>query len=687
MKLDYNKYKRLQTALPLIILIVLFIVFGVLFIGIKHKNWLFEPIKSSNLMLYIFSFLTGAVAFFILRLILSGLDLKWFRKITERKFSSKISLRMTIILCGIIGILLIHRRFFSEFSEYPARDIPYKSIHLLPAPIALLLIITVSILLLRWYKIPSKGKIIKIFTFVSYIFSVFFVYFSLYTPTLDKDSSFDVFHGTAYIQSIYNSLYYVPFTRETTGVYGHYGIIFAALMRLFHLKSEHVFTLISIAGLVTTVCSIYAIHKIIKNDYLRIIAALSLPIPQALVYTRNYWMTYPHKTLFPMMLIAWLVFVFNHKDTEHKHAKQKLINFLFTAGAYLISLIGIVWNTETGLYCLVCTAGAYFVRDWQKKGWLSPFMLIRYIYHAILSIASIAGAYGIVYLYNTYCGHRLGSRTDLSLSDFFFPLGEINSFIGSGSHADVTFGNHAWIYVLLLFLLSGFYTLRHTTFFSGQEDRIYNQIPVIASISLLGIMHFALYFEHAAYGKLSMCLLPAVIIIAYLCDCYDPNLPAWGACSNIIEICKRTFTVVGILILTVLSAEVLTMGPITLGLHGYWDHGKSDIHHLASLYNTIVPTDTFSIGSCVYVINYQLHQESNAHYRDLSNLNLGGISVSDKIVNDALTHDYFSIWIMGNGEDFLLEKILYADPSYELAREINLGGYPLRVYSRIEELP
>ena len=687
MKQDDNNYKRLQTAMPLIIFTVLFVVFTVLFIGTRHKDWLFEPIRSSNLMLYIFSITTGALAFFIFRVIFSSVNLRWFKDITEKVFSQKISLRLTIILCGIIGIFLIQRRFFSEFSEYPARDIPLKSIHLLPAPLAILLIIIASLLLLQWYKNSFDNKSIKIFTCIAYIFSIMFVSFSLYSPTLDKDSSFDVFHGSAYIQSIYNSLYYVPFTRETTGVYGHYGIIFAAVIRLFHLKSAHVFTLISLAGLITTVCSIYVIHKIIRNDYLRIITALSLPVPQALVYTRNYWMTYPHKTLFPMFLSAWLVFVFSHKEAENKHTKQKLINCLFITAAYLISMIGIVWNTETGLYCLVCSAGSFIVRDWQKKGWISPFMIIRYLFHAILSITSVAGAYGIVYLYNTYCSHRLGAGTELSLSDFFFPLGEINSFIGSGSHVDVMFGNHAWIYVLFLFFLGGFYALRHTTFFTGQEDGSDCRIPLIASISLLGIMHFALYFEHAAYGKLSMCLIPAVIIIACLCDCYGPNLQAWEACSNIIGICKRSFSIIGTLILTILSAEVLTMGPITLGMHGYWDYGKSNIHHLAALYNSIVPPDTFSIGSCVDVLNYQLHQESNAHYRDLSNLNLGGISVSDKIISDTITHDYFSVWMMENGEDFLLEKILITDPTYELAREINLGGYPLRVYSRIKELP
>ena len=184
-----------------------------------------------------------------------------------------------------------------------------------------------------------------------------------------------------------------------------------------------------------------------------------------------------------------------------------------------------------------------------------------------------------------------------------------------------------------------------------------------------------------------MCLIPAVIAIAYLCDQHTIRHPYQKGCVTVKETLRNSFAIIELLSLTVLAAEVLTMGPISLCLNGYRDHGKSDIHHLASLYNSVVPPDTFSIGSCVDVLNYQLHQESNAHYRDLSNLDLGNMHVSERIINDALSHDYFSVWNMGNGESKLVSAILKSDPEFTLAREIDLGGYPLRVYSRIDELP
>ncbi len=671
--------------MPLIMIAVTVSIFSTMFLGIKHGDLpVIRMISASRLLLYIASFIVGAAVFILTRLIFMNVRLSGPEALLKRQISEKKSIILTVAICGIISFLLIHRRFVDEFREYPARDIPYKTFHLLPEGIVLLLIVIVSFVLLFIFQSFENKKPVKILTWIVYIYAGAYVSYSLYSPTLDKHSSFDVFHGTAYIQSIYNALYYMPFDLETTGVYGHYGIIYAAVMRLFRLNSEAVFSLIALAGAVSMICCIYIIHNLVRSDALRIVSAVSLAVPQALVYMTNYWMTYPHKTLFPMLLIAWLVLGFKRERTR----KSKYTSWFFLISAYLIAIAGIVWNTETGLYCLICIMAAYIIRDWQKYSWLSPVMPVKYLIHIVFCILSIYGAYGIVSAFNRYCCMKKGIDAAFHLKDFFFPLGIIDSFIGSGTRADVIFGNHAWIYVLILFILSIFYALKHTRILSDDRQNQDPDAPVAASIALMGIMHFALYFSHAAYGKLSMCLLPAVILIAFLCD-RDSNilqrfLPSETTIHNI---WKRSFTIIGFLTLTVLSAEVLTVGSITLGLHGYLDQGKSDIPHLAALYNSVVPPDTFSIGSCVDVLNYRLHQESGAHYRDLSNLKLGDIDVSDKIVKDALEKDYFAIWMMDNGESKLLSGILDAGTEYLLVREIDLGGYPLRVYSRTDHLP
>lgn len=690
--MDNNNTKDndLKPYIPIIFLVVTITIFSFFYIGLSQKENVFiKQFTSSNLHLYISSFIIAAIIFILLRILFQKIQPTWIKTIMEHEISPKWSILMSFLLCAITIGLLIHRRFISEFTEYPARDIPYKSFHLLPGFVVSFLVIIISFLLYIVYTSSQNNKwILKILLLIAYIFTTVFIFYSLLTTTIDKDSSFDSYHGSAYLQTIFNCLYYIPFDLETTGAYGHYGIFFMVLFRLFHLQSEAVFILIALCGAVTCICSIFIIHKLIRNHFLRLTAVLSIAVPQAVVYTKNYWMTYPHKTLFPMLLIAWLTFTFHEKRKESSIIKNKAFKWLPIFISYLISLFAIVWNTETGLYCLICSAVAFITYDWQKNSWITPKQIFHYILHIAGCVLSLAGAYGIVYIYNHYCGLRKGVETGLSLHEFFFPLGIIESFIGSGEHADVIFGNHAWAYVILLFLITGFYALSHTTLFikkSDSDDDRY--IPVIASIAVLGIMHFALYFEHAAYGKLSICLLPAVISIAYLCDQIGSNIQYIKHHANITKVCKYSFSCMGFLVLTILSAEVLTLGPVTLGMQGYWDKRKNSIQHLASLYNSIVPPDTFSIGSCADIINYQLHQDSGAHYRDLPNINLGGINVSEKIVKNALEQDFFSIWMMNNGESELLAEILEANNSFKLVRDIDLGGYALRVYSQIDNLP
>ena len=683
-----DKDSDLQYYIPFIFLAVTTAIFSSFYFGLREKENASISF-SNNLHIYIFSFIIGAILFFLIRFFLIIFKPVWVRNIMEYEISPKSSIVLSLLLCGLTIMLLVHRRFSSEFLEYPARDIQYKSFHLLPEFLTALLIIFISYLFYIGYRTAQNNKwMIRILLCLAYIFTTIFIFHSLYTTTLDKESSFDAYHGSAYIQTIYNCLYYTPFDLETTGAYGHYGIFFIPFFRIFHLQSDAIFFLIASCGAITCICSIYIIHTIIRNNFLRLTAAISLAVPQAIVYTKNYWMTYPHKTFFPMLLLAWLTFSVQRKEKEFEISKKNRSSWGYIFISYLISLFAIVWNTETGLYCLVCSMAAFIIYEWQKNSWISPRQIFHYTLHIAGSLISLSGAYGIVYLYNYYCGLRRGNWTKLSLHEFFFPLGNIESFIGSGEHADVIFGNHAWVYVIILFLITGFYALSNTTLFAKKNDsNTKKYVPVIASVAVLGIMHFALYFEHAAYGKLSMCLLPAVISIAYLCDQIGVNLQYPKKATNITKIYKNSFSFIGFLILTILSSEVLTLGPVSLGMHGYWDKGKNSIHHLASLYNSIVPPDTFSIGSCVDVINYQLHQDSGAHFRDLPNLNLGGINVSENIVKNAIQQDFFSIWLMNNGESELLAKILEADNSFKLVREIDLGGYPLRVYSKTDKLP
>lgn len=673
------KLQNLQNAYPFICICSLIMLFGMIYLGLyQNERFPLSFLASNRITVYAGSLLTAGIFFLLLRLVFMFIPLKSVSRILNCSLNEKSAAVLTAVIYGITAILLLHRRFYAEFTEYPQRDIPLKAFHLVPAPAAILMLLFVSILLFSVFRSAQNGRISSVLTWTAYLFTFVFIFYSLYYWTIDKDSGFDVHHGAAYIQTIYNALYLVPYELTTVGNYGHYGIFYALIIRLFKLPSEAVFVLIGIAGIITAACSIYIIRALVKNPGLRIISAVSLAVPQALVCLPNYWMNYPHRVLFPMVVSAWIVFALR------KTGRNRRIPAYFLLASYILSALAVVWNTETGLYCLICTAAAAVFRDWQKYDWYHPRMILRYLIHITVCILSLAGAIGIVYGWNFYCCHKKGLPMVFSLKDFFFPYAIIESFIGRGFQANAMFGNHAWVYVIILFMGTLFYVLKQTTFFREPREYFSDDHPAAGMLALLGLMQFSLYFEHASYDKLSTCLIPAVILMAYFAE--KPVLQPFGFPARIrktsAELLKQTFASVSCIILVVLSAEVLTMGSAELGLHMYLSHGKSNIHHLASLYNEVVPPDTFSIGSCVDVLNYKLRQEPGGHYRDLSDMYVGGSQVPEKIVADVLERDQFAVWDMGNREPDLVKRILAADPGYTVIREIILGGYPLRLYSR-----
>lgn len=679
-----RKFQNLRYAYPILCICSTIILFLTQYLGLYQNITLPAASLTNRTGIYIGSLLAAGIVFLLLRLVFMFIPMPFAERALNHNLSPKSSAILTSVLLGITGLLLVHRRFFAEFTEYPQRDIPIKAFHLVQPPAAILMLLFVSALLYSVFRSAQNKQLSAFLTWTAYLFTLCFVFYSLYFRSIDYGSGFDVHHGSAYLQSIYNSLYLVPFELVTSVNYGHYGIFYALVMRFLKLPSAAIFVLIGIAGVITTACSIYIIHTLIKHPGLRVVSAIALAVPQALVCLPNYWMNYPHRAFFPMMVLAWIVFTFRKSGQAQSDKKQKFLSALYLFISYLLSMLAIVWNTETGLYCLLCIAAAYILRDWQKYSWHSPRMLLRYPAHIAACVFSLAGAVGFVYLYNLLCCSKKGIPVIFSLKDFFYPYFIIESFIGRGFQAVPLFGNHAWIYVLLLFMGTLFFVIKRTTFFTGPAEAPSAELPIAGTLAFLGLMQFTLYFEHASYDKLSMCHIPALILLAYFSENLHLSPFSFPSRSGktVKKLLRQSFSAAGCLTLVILSAEVLTMGPIELGIHMYQSHGKSDIHHLAALYNEVIPPDTFSIGSCVDILNYELHQEPGGHYRDLSDMANGGSEVPDKIVSDALERDQFVVWDMGNGEDALVSMILDADPSYTIIRETTLGGYPLRLYAR-----
>ena len=73
------------------------------------------------------------------------------------------------------------------------------------------------------------------------------------------------------------------------------------------------------------------------------------------------------------------------------------------------------------------------------------------------------------------------------------------------------------------------------------------------------------------------------------------------------------------------------------------------------------------------------------HYRDVSDLRVGGGDAIEVIVEDVLKQDSFAVYISTERENEVLEKILYEEPAFRLAKEVELNGKTLQYYIRSVE--
>ena len=80
--------------------------------------------------------------------------------------------------------------------------------------------------------------------------------------------------------------------------------------------------------------------------------------------------------------------------------KKNYRGFISTAGGYLICLLAVLWNTETGIFLAISWAAMYVSRYFSENRVKIGKLLINIAVHVAGIVFSVLGAYGTVNLYN-----------------------------------------------------------------------------------------------------------------------------------------------------------------------------------------------------------------------------------------------------------------------------------------------
>lgn len=640
---------------------VLFLFSLCFFLRFRDKA-LLSFMSESNIVLYVCALVVFATSFFGFTALLSWVHGpgEAFDRLLHRRLSSAWSSLLWGGCVVSVSALLLHRRFFAEWNEF-AVAFSAGSIHDLPrwAGILLFAVVGVAALRLAFCKkdVPAWLVWPCCLLFAVLCFSA--------TLTVDFNAA-NLHHGVAYVETIYNVYYGVPYTANTMGIYGHYGLFYAPLMRLFHLDIVGLNVLIALVAAAVSLCCSYLLHAGLKTNWMKILGTFACGFTVVTARTENYYQVQPHRILFPLLLLVVLL----------RQARREHWNGLHRLADYLLVALAILWNTESGLFCLIALTGTLIVRDWREIHWASRRMVWRYLTYGLLCLGTVLAAMGVVFLYNCLCGWY---AFDGKL--FFAPL-LTPSYMNDVLRYDMRIQNSAWIYVLVLFAGALLLPLKDTSLFrrcpAGSGDF---RGPVLTAAALLGLLNFSYYANRAAYYNLDIILQLSIVTVCLMVECNLDALREVGQARELVQVLRGAAAACGVMLVAVLGVESLAFAPKLLWVKyqtGHWD--TRNLQAVCEEIRQNVPEDTYAFGPALTTYYQILGWDTHAHYTDFSDLTVFGEDTTRKIVEEAVENGAFLTTTLDKAPD-VVQQILEKESDFTLVWSSEEAGFPLQYWS------
>ena len=438
---------------------------------------------------------------------------------------------------------------------------------------------------------------------LTYAALVVLIFYCMYTPNIyGRGEQGDNYHAHAYFNSVYNVYQGVPYTHNVTSIYGHYGLFFKIPMKLVHGDFRAFVLMMAGLGALTYIGAFLVLQMLVRSRILRVIAAFALAFPVLGMRGGYYWQVWPHRVLFPVLLLLYGTVIL----------KKKRSSLLTAAGGYLICLLAILWNTETGLLLTVSWAGLYISRLLSRKKWKIRELLFSIGAQATGMIFAFTGAYGIVNLYN------LSKHSPMnSVRDFLIPLLS-DGYMTDILHLDLPTYPSAYMAVITLFLTG--VAMGIAGWFGDREERCWEtDLIFMLSVGALGCLVY--YMNRPSYHNLDCISISAVLLAAYLAQ-YGLDFVKKNGWKNIARI--TFYEVVRGGIGVICAASVLAMGTGTILQFSQNSKIKENFHNTAEFEDfaqqiaAVVPANTHGFGLNVAEVYSMLHWCFTMDFSDMA---------------------------------------------------------------------
>ena len=372
-----------------------------------------KEISVSNVILFIIGIFVFLLTFFVIYIIgLKKKDIFSHILLNDEKTPIVLKITYVFICIFLIGVLWLEDKFtdVDQASNY------FR--HQLPICVFIFLVYAVVNILTRIvnsnneilsdsfrYHFLRKGEK-SLFRSLSIVLFSFVAGYTSYAPNPFSDNGGGIYHLDAYTTSIINLNQLVPYSKEVNSIYGHYGIFYILPTKLLHLFTDNKWEAISLSiALGSILCYVIfslIINNLVKNDLLFLFSEAALGLWWYSACDGNYYQLYPHRIIFQAITLGGCILLSRFKDSKFYH-------FLL----WFISVIAIVWNTETGIICAIVIALYTCIVEWNKG-----CGVIRCLCGAVIEVVlAFAGAYIGTNGFNLIIGGEW-----LSIKTFIYPI-------------------------------------------------------------------------------------------------------------------------------------------------------------------------------------------------------------------------------------------------------------------------
>lgn len=513
------------------------------------------------------------------------------------------------VICGISCVSIVLFMYVCWKQDVGVYNSPADSYLWHKYPTVLVLVILVMLTLLYEAVAANVDFGVGKAQYSIVLFYVLVISLSGYLNYFLEYLSVDYFHGSAIFNSVYNVLHGVPYEETSNSVYGNYALLLAIPMKI--LGDGEYFDFSRIMSLLTMICvalCIYVIHNLIEKKDIRILCTAALPWIYIFRKT-NYWQLWPLRTICPVLLMAWLVFLIKKADNGQGHHK-----YIFHAVTYLILMFSIVWNKESGMVCLIGYlaftffrgAAPFFAKD-SKNIWGT-------ILECLIMVTTVFGAYLVVGLYNLIAAGKW-----LSWEVFLFPL-FTKGYMVDSLMLGLQDGIWPWMAVALLFLsIIASIALK---ILSGKEIDSKEYVYVAAATMGLGLMTY--FINRAVYMNLTICYYEAIICIGgIVCSMKKSD---YGSPVTMFTRALSTMILVALL-----AGEILQLGT---SLNNKRGSSREEILELRNEIREDAEVDTYAFGINIPELYSILGWKSRSYTTDWADVFITRDAILQKIYHD-----------------------------------------------------